>query len=425
MVENHNEACVTKFAVLRNNNLKASFLFINFFLIITMLYQLKPASRSIFIDAVGGQSLPYVWIVTACTMVFIIWFYNYLVGRYKRLNVVLGTCVVITAVLTLFRLVLTESSPFLAYAFYVFVDIVGVVLVEQFWCLTNSIYTTDEGKSWYGMIGTGGLVGGFVSGALADRLITMTSLTTPDLLLVADVILAMILGLTWFMNKCGVYCEAENPAAHAEIGAGLHAILKNRYLVLIAGLLLMAQVASQFVEYQFLNTVEEWYTVQDDRTAYLARFFSVLSIISIGINLAITPVIHKKLGAIAGLLMQPLMMAIFSMLYMFQGTLLLSAATKISDRGLNYSINRASKELLYVPISPVVIYRAKAWIDMFGYRLFKVFGSFVILFFTRDWLPVTVSVPQLSVFTLITCVFWSWLILVVRKDYKHILNRED
>lgn len=422
MVENHNEACVTKFAVLRNNTLKASFLFVNFFLIITMLYQLKPASRSIFIDAVGGESLPYVWIVTACTMVFIIWYYNHLVGRYKRLNVVLGTCVVITAMLTTFRLVLNESTPFLAYAFYVFVDIVGVVLVEQFWCLTNSIYTTDEGKSWYGLIGTGGLVGGALSGALANRLITATSLTTPDLLLVADVIVAMILGLTWFMNKCGVYCEAENPAAHAQIGAGLSAILRNRYLVLIASLLLMAQVASQFVEYQFLNTVEEWYPERDARTAYLGGFFSVLSIISIGINLAITPVIHKKLGAIAGLLVQPLLMGIFSMLYMFQGTLLLSAATKVSDRGLSYSISRASKELLYVPISPVVIYRAKAWIDMFGYRLFKVFGSFVILFFTRDWLPVTVSVPQLSVFTLVTCLFWSWLIIVVRKDYKNLVK---
>jgi AAA family ATP:ADP antiporter len=96
--------------------------------------------------------------------------------------------------------------------------------------------------------------------------------------------------------------------------------------------------------------------------------------------------------------------------------LFFSAATKISDRALSYSINRASKELLYVPVDSVLIYQAKAWIDMFGYRLFKVSGSILILLFTQ-WLPFTVSVPQLSWFTVSICVIWMILVYLVRQDY--------
>jgi AAA family ATP:ADP antiporter len=95
---------------------------------------------------------------------------------------------------------------------------------------------------------------------------------------------------------------------------------------------------------------------------------------------------------------------------------MLGAVAKISDRGLSYSINRASKELLYVPIDSVLIYQAKAWIDMFGYRLFKIFGSVLILIFTQ-WLPFAIGVPQLSWFTVAICLVWVLLVLAIRRDY--------
>jgi AAA family ATP:ADP antiporter len=110
------------------------------------------------------------------------------------------------------------------------------------------------------------------------------------------------------------------------------------------------------------------------------------------------------------------MIILFSGCYFVQSTLFFSCATKISDRALSYSINRASKELLYVPVDSVLIYQAKAWIDMFGYRLFKVAGSVVILLFTQ-WLPFQVSVPQLSWLTVSICAIWIAFIFVLRQDY--------
>jgi AAA family ATP:ADP antiporter len=98
------------------------------------------------------------------------------------------------------------------------------------------------------------------------------------------------------------------------------------------------------------------------------------------------------------------------------------AAAKISDRALSYSINRASKELLYVPVDSVLIYQAKAWIDMFGYRLFKVTGSLLILLFT-GWLPVTLSVGQLSWFVIAICLLWLGLIAMLRGEYDEACQR--
>jgi AAA family ATP:ADP antiporter len=408
--------CNQRYTSFQTIGARSTFLFINFFLIILALYQLKPASRSLFIEALGAEKLPYIWIATAVTMGVFIAYYHRLVARHNRIHVVLGTCLTISGLLVVFRLLLNDSNPLVAACFYVFVDILGVVLVEQFWSLTNSIYTTQEGKSWYGIVGTGGLVGGVAGGWAAAMLIKHTPLQTPDLLITAAVIIMLIFGLTWVMGRIGLYCEVEHLVSVVPASGGWRILRHSRYLLLIAAILLLAQLVSPLVEYQFLNTVEASYPELEARTAFLSLFFSVMGAVSIAINLGLTPLIHRALGPIAGLLLQPLMIWIFSCWFFFQPTLYFSAATKISDRALSYSINRASKELLYVPVDSVLIYQAKAWIDMFGYRLFKVSGSILILLFTQ-WLPFRISVPQLSWFSVGICAIWMILVYLVRQDY--------
>ena len=385
---------------------------------------MKPASRSLFIEALGAERLPYVWIITALTMVVFISYYHRLVARHSRLNVVLGTCLVISSMLILFRLLIVLPYPAIAVCFYVFVDILSVVLVEQFWSLTNSVYTTREGKSWYGFVGTGGLVGGIAGGGLSALLIRYTPLQTPDLLLTAAVTIGLISALTWVMGHFGLYCEVEHVVTKKVSGNdGWRELGQSRYLMLIAAALLMAQLISPIIDYQFLNTVEASYPEREARTAFLSLFFSVMGFISVGINLGITPLIHRFFGAITGLLIQPVMISLFAWAFLFQSTLFFSSAAKISDRGLSYSINRASKELLYIPIDPVIIYRAKAWIDMFGYRIFKVSGSFLILVFTQ-WLPITLGIAQLSWITITISATWIAIIMLLRHEYHRVCEEE-
>ncbi|MHC4707636.1 MAG: Npt1/Npt2 family nucleotide transporter [Planctomycetota bacterium] len=407
------------YRAIRVLGLRAAFLFVNFFLIITALYHLKPASRSLFIGSLGAERLPYVWIATALIMLGLIGYYHRLVAKYSRFKVVLVSCLIFSGLLVVFRFVLATENVAGSVGFYVFVDILGVVLVEQFWSLSNSIYTTREGKSWYGLVGTGGLVGGVTGGGVAALLIKGTSLQTLDLPLVAAGIILLTFSLTAIMGRLGIYCEVDNPSNPEMPERNWRVLTHNRYLLLIAAILLLAQQASPFIEYQFLNTVQAAYEERETRTAFLSLFFSLLGLVSILINLGITPIIHRNLGVIAGLLLQPLLVFLCSLGFMLKPTLTMGSVTKISDRGLSYSINRASKELLYVPVDPLMIYQAKAWIDMFGYRVFKILGSIFILLFTQ-WLPVKVTIAQLSWFTLSICLTWMGLIMVLRRDYVSI-----
>ena len=414
--------CQDRFPLLRAVGLRSVLLSFNFFLIILALYQLKPASRSLFIESLSSSRMPYVWIASAVAMGFFITWYHRLVERHSRIHVVLGTCLSVSAILLAFRLAFAQPGTVQSVLFYVFVDLMGVVLVEQFWSLTNSIYTTPEGKTWFGIVGSGGLVGGVAGGWAAALLITHTPLKTPDLLVISAGIILLISVLTWAMDRIGLYCEVERANHTLPRTHGWQILGQSRYFLLIAALLLLAQIASPFVEYQFLNMVERAYTEMDARTAFLSMFFGTMGLISIGINVVITPLVTRFLGTIAGLLVQPVMMGLCSWGFLLHPTLFFSGATKISDRALSYSINRASKELLYVPVDPVLIYQAKAWIDMFGYRTFKVAGSVLILLMTQ-WLPVTMSVNELSWFTIVICGLWVMFVMFLRQEYKVIYQK--
>lgn len=401
-------------------------LFTNFFLIITALYHLKPASRALFLSALGSANLPYVWIATALVLAVIISVYHRLVARYSRINVVLGTCIVIIVCLLLFYLRLNDSGFVQAFAFYIFVDVLSVILVEQFWSLTNTIYDTAAGKRWYGLIGTGGLLGGVTGGSLSNAFIARFGLSTTDLLLVAAGIIALLMLLTLLMGKLGLYTEhrgvRDSNGAQAAGNGDWRTIMKHRYLFLIALILLLAQMVEPLVEFQFSRVVEATITDTDARTAYLGSFFSVLSGVAIAINLLLTPLVHRWLGALGGLVAQPLAVIAGSFWYMSHATLQAGAFLKISDRGLSYSINRASKELLYVPIDPLLIFQAKAWIDMFGYRLFKVLGSVLILLLTQ-WLPWHVGASGLGWLVLAVCMTWLLVLLRLGSEYRALVSK--
>ena len=403
---------------LAHPGLRTAVLFANFFLIIMALYHLKPASRSLVLESLGSDALPYIWIASAFSLFLFISLYHRILDHYSRLQVVLGSCVGFILTLVLIRVLLVFPGKLVPVAFYVFVDILGVVMVEQFWSLTNSIYSTKEGKRWYGMVGTGGLVGGMAGGGAAALVINYTPLQTPDLLLVAALIIGIIYALTRMMARFRMYADVVGPEiSTAESKSGWRALSHNRYLLLIAAALLMAQLVSPLVEYQYLRIIESLYPERESRTAVLSLFFSLMNGVSIFINILVTPFVLRYFGVLAGLLVQPLALATTSYGFVLHPTLWPAATMKISDRGLSYSISRASKELLYIPIDPVIMYRAKAWIDMFGYRLFKIFGAMLILVLTQ-WTAIASGRADLSWVIICGCIIWIMVLVNVYREYQ-------
>lgn len=407
----------------RARGLRTLALFADFLLVILAYYQIKPASRSLYLEHFTAAQLPYVWVLSALVLGALMPAYSKLVGRVSRPRLVVGTCLCFAFLLLGFRLWI--GGPVAAVCFYVFVDILSVALVEQFWSLTNAAFPTRQGSRWFGVIGAGGLVGGMSGGWLAQTLLTRTGLQTTDLLLVSAALIVLVAAFSAVLVRSGVLAEQPGTATLPGLPErpALRDWLGNRYLLTITAVLLLAQVVEPIVEYQFMHFVQLDFPEREARTAYLSGFLSLLNAVALGINLVVTPLVLRGPGAIAGMLAQPLTLGLFSFLHLLQPGLSTGAAMKISDRGLSYSLNRAAKELLYVPIAPELIFRLKAWIDMFGYRAFKVLGASAILLLT-EWTHWLVEPAAYCWFTIPATLVWIALVLSLARPYRSLIAQE-
>jgi AAA family ATP:ADP antiporter len=55
------------------------------------------------------------------------------------------------------------------------------------------------------------------------------------------------------------------------------------------------------------------------------------------------------------------------------------AITKVASKAFDYSLFRAAKEILYIPLSAEEKTRGKALVDIFGYRVAKAGASLLLL----------------------------------------------
>lgn len=390
----------------------APLLAIYFFLIICSYYQIKPLSRSLFLGSFGSGNFPYIWIAGTVVLSVLMPIYQMQLKRFSRATIVFASTWIMFALLIVFRFFLTEPSQVSVAGFYILTDIYGVLLVENFWSLTNSSFTLAAGKLWYGVISSGGMLGGLVGSILAATLLERAILQSVDLVFVCLLFLALSVFLVRFMFSRGlvsskpletsVEAEAEEPKSKPSL----------KFVQCLAGLLLVAQLVEPVVEYLLLQSVERSVSSLEDRTKFLSLVFTGINTLGLVMNLLFLPIFNRYVGWISSLLIQPLSIIVVTISFLWSQSLNAVALLKIVDRGLSYSSGRVSREFLYLHLPSADIFRIKAWVDMYGYRFFKIFGSGLVLGVTM-WVAAAHAILAFCLVLIALTLVWLYLIFRV------------
>jgi AAA family ATP:ADP antiporter len=118
---------------------------------------------------------------------------------------------------------------------------------------------------------------------------------------------------------------------------------------------------------------------------FQGQVFFYANISAFFIMVLLTPFIHRKCGIMVGLLFLPVALLLGSAGFYVQPILAVSAIMIGAEAAFAYSINQASKEILYVPLDRTAKYKGKAFIDMFVFRAGKAIGATLVLSYSL-WL---------------------------------------
>lgn len=356
-----------------------------FFLVIAIFQIMKPLKNGLFVQVYGADVELYAKLANILVAALGVAAFSYLYNRFERRKLISLLCGFFIGVLLILSFALRDPSGVSIWTFYLLGDLESTLMVTAFWAFSTDITDSDQAKRLFGLMGTGGVIGGWVGITVARGL--LSRLGTEGLVVLVAGLFVVLIGLTLVIERLVARSAVFGPKREAtEFKAsdrsaaldGLKLVLRSPYLAAIVGILAFYEVSSQIMDYQFKLLSEEIAGVAATQ-AFMANVYFFANLLSVVVQLFVVSFIMRRFGLVVTLLVMPLALLSSSLMFFAIPTLLVSGLLVISDNGLNYSIQQTGRETLYSIRNRDEKYKARAFTNMFIQRFGKGIGIFAVI----------------------------------------------
>ena len=380
---------------------------------------LKPLTRSQFIADLGADNLPYIQLAGGIVIGGVMHAYARSVGRVPRRLVIPLTQAGIVVLLVIFWALLRTGANWVSAAFYLFGQMLGIILISQFWTLANDIYDARQAKRLFGLVGGGASLGGALGAGVTAMVVEEIGV---NLLLVSAVVL---LGCIAIVLKIVPPHDATAGAGEIEgKGVGGREALRllgaSRHLAMTALVIGFAAGAATIIEQQLnmaLGGLEATAIA-----AFLAKVTVYISIAGFIVQVAFTSRLHRSFGLAAALLLLPLALGTSALIILVSGALWAAAVARVLDSSLRYTVDKTSREVLFLPLPVDLKYRAKLFVDVTVDRFAKAAGALLLLVLIKPW-GLGLDWRRLSYASLTVTALWIATALIARREYLRTFRR--
>jgi AAA family ATP:ADP antiporter len=397
-------------------------MFIYSFLAMTAYNNIKPSAASKFIDDLGADNVPYVFLLAGLTMGFIMNYYSRALGKIPKLWVLPGTQVVIITLLVGFWFLFQSGQVWVSAAFFFFGRLLlGIFLISQFWTLANEIYDPRQAKRIFGFIGGGSMLGGMTGSGLTALLVERVG--TENLILFSAAILGLCFLLILEIQRRTSPEGGSFRVKGESLGGGeaLSMLKGSRHLQLIALVIGFSALGAATLEQQLYMASESAVAGKDSITSFLAEITFYISLIGFVIQIYFTSRIYSLLGIGFAMAVLPVSLGATAVIILLNKALWASSVARVSDSALRYSLDKTTRETLFLPLSAELKLKAKGFVDVVADRFIgKGIGS-VVLLIAIQWLKLTWW--QLSVLSLVYCGLWLVLTRLAKNEYLSVFRK--
>ncbi|ANM31842.1 hypothetical protein ABI59_23205 [Acidobacteria bacterium Mor1] len=400
------------------------------YLVIAAYLMLKSASKSLFLEAFGAKKLPLATIFIAIFVGLFAAAYIRISRRLDPTRLVVATLLFLAANLMGFWWLDHLQVSWVYPVFFVWVGMFGVIAPTQVWTLANDLFTTREAKRVFGVIGAGGIIGAISGGAITGTL--ATRIGTANLLPTGAILLLLATGIVVLLSRHQLQAHArrdEMPPPR-RLSDSLRLVARSPHLRLVAALVMITAVATKMVDWQFNAVAEEAFQDADARTAFFGAFDAITGFVGFLIQAFLTSRLLMYIGLGGAILLFPLLMTFgtAALIPVVPIGFALKAATlaKGADQTLKHSIDRSSRELLYLPVSRTIKVQAKSAIDMVIDRSGDgIAGLVQLAVITLVTLPTAGNLTNVRHMALVNLVFLAlWILVAVRLRRSYISELE-
>lgn len=378
---------------------------------------IRPVSNAVFLTAYGSAAFPYAWIATVPLNLIVVSLYNKYLPRLGCLKM-FGVVALIVISTNLCCSIFLKQIYWLPFTFYLWKEVYIMLMFQQLWSVIHSTISFDRAKYLYGFFfGVGALgasIGSILPGFFAVKM-------GSESLLVATLPIYLCLFVCYYFalkqTREGTGMKLDDEKKRTSIDAffhGLKMIVSSRYLTFILFIVVLMQLCSTIVDFQFNAFLEKTVLQKDLRTEYTGRILGIVHAVTISLQLFGSFLLIHFLGIKRSHVLIPLLLCLNSVAFQFFPLFGVISFAYISIKAFDFSLFGIIKEVLYIPLKVDEKFRAKAIIDVFAYRSSKAIASGLIL--GLQAIIGTSFLPMLNWGSILLLVLWIGIVITLLKD---------
>ena len=374
----------SKVVDVKPNEVRALWLgFVFFFVVLAGYYVIRPVRDNI--GAAFSDNLWWMFTVVLLTMLVANALFSAVVARMPRRKFIPIAYRFFILNLIIF-FVLMQYMPrgeqrWVDGCFFVWVSVFNLFATAVFWSFMTDLFTTEQGKRLFGFIAVGGSLGGILGPIITTSLVHRVS-TGVLLLICAGMLEIAAQSVRFFpaeFRRDDAKANDETVAAEKPIGGkfwdGITHICKSPYLFGLLVFILLYTLTSTWAYFQQSELTKVGFADKAARTAFFAKLDLSVNTLTLLLQVFLTGRLMKFLGVTVTLLFMPVL-SLFGFAAMgIAPVLAVLAVFQVARRASTFAFMRPAREVLFTVLRREDKYKAKSFIDTFGYRCGDQFGA--------------------------------------------------
>lgn len=375
---------------------------------------------ALFLANAERSALPWMYVASAAAVAAIGLGYAPLASRIRRDRMAFGSAIFFAVFFVVVWMAERRAFNGIYEVLYVYVEVMGALVLVQFWTLANELFHAREAKRLYGLIGAGGTAANILIGlstaAIAKQFGANAIMWLCSALLVGCAVFSLLSGRVG-RQRMFARAAAGRPSGKSRMAGGMSRVFSSPHLRAVAALTVVTFFTTNLIDFQFKVVAADHYG-KDQLAAYFGYFSAAVGGLALVLQLFGTSRILNRAGVIGALSILPLALGTGSFALAILPGLWAASLVKGSDTLFRYSINDATSQILYLPVAPNGRASAKAFIDSVVKPL-SILAAGLALIGYRE---LSADPYQLAWIAAGMCVVWVGIVMSLRSRYVRSLQ---
>ncbi|WP_373231484.1 cyclic nucleotide-binding domain-containing protein [Cohnella sp.] len=256
---------------------------------------------------------------------------------------------------------------------YVMYDVFNFLMIVCFWQFATSILDQRKVKRTIGLVGSGGIVGGIISGFGLKLIVPWTGTANLIFFYAALQLLALAAVFTLVRlsgNPANVFATTSKTTQATSTAKAkkrlekekeglFHSVPHLKYVAIMSAALILALT---FVDYQF-KVILKGELDNDELAGFMGSFYGLAGLLALAVQVFVAGKLLTRFGVMTAILIFPFVLLTGSFGVLLFPVLAMSVLVKGSDKVVGDTINSSVNQLIMFPIPPQWRNKAKSFLD--------------------------------------------------------------